>query len=45
MAVQVGDPFPAFSAAAHSGGTLDLNQFRGDKNLVVFFFPKANTPG
>ncbi len=45
MAVQVGDQFPTFSAPTHEGGTLDLGQFRGQKNLVVFFFPKANTPG
>ncbi len=45
MAVQVGDTFPAFSAPTHDGGTLDLGEFRGKKNLVLFFFPKANTPG
>jgi peroxiredoxin Q/BCP len=45
MAVQVGDPFPAFAGAKHEGGTLDLSEFKGKKNLVVFFFPKANTPG
>jgi peroxiredoxin Q/BCP len=45
MAVQVGDPFPAFVAPRHDGGTLDLSTFKGKKNLVVFFFPRANTPG
>jgi peroxiredoxin Q/BCP len=45
MAVQVGDSFPAFNAPAHEGGKLDLGSFRGKKNLVVFFYPKANTPG
>ena len=45
MPVQVGDSFPAFSAPKHEGGTLDLSQYRGKKNLVIFFFPKANTPG
>jgi thioredoxin-dependent peroxiredoxin len=45
MAVQVGDQFPAFNAPTHEGGTLDLGSFRGKKNLVVFFYPKANTPG
>jgi peroxiredoxin len=36
MAVQVGDIFPAFSAPMHDGGTLDLGEFRGKKNLVRF---------
>jgi len=45
MPVQVGDSFPAVSLPKHEGGTLDLNDFRGRKNLVLFFFPKANTPG
>ena len=45
MAVQVGDPFPAVSLPKHDGGTLDLGEFRGRKNLAVFFFPRANTPG
>jgi peroxiredoxin Q/BCP len=45
MAVQVGDLFPAFTAPRHDGGTLDLAEFRGKKHLVIFFFPKANTPG
>ena len=45
MAANVDDRFPSFSAPTHEGGTLDLNSFRGQKNLVVFFYPKANTPG
>ena len=45
MAVQAGDLFPAFSAPKHDGGTLDIGEFRGKKNQVLFFFPKANAPG
>ncbi len=45
MAVQVGEPFPAFAGPTHEGRTLDLSEFRGQKNLVIFFFPKANMPG
>jgi peroxiredoxin Q/BCP len=44
MAVRVGDRFPAFSGPTHDGRTLDLSALRG-QNLVIFFFPKANTPG
>ena len=44
MTAGVGDPFPAFAAPTHDGSTLDLASLRG-KNVVVFFYPKANTPG
>jgi peroxiredoxin len=45
MPVQVGDPFPAVSLPKHDGGTFDLGGLRGRSNAVVFFFPRANTPG
>ena len=45
MAVQVGDSFPAVSLPKQDGGMVDLGEFRGRKNLVLFFFPKAITPG
>ena len=35
---------PAFSAAATGGKTLILSQFQGRK-LVLYFYPKDNTPG
>lgn len=40
----VDDPAPAFSISASDGSRHALNQYRGQK-VVVFFFPKANTPG
>jgi peroxiredoxin Q/BCP len=36
---------PAFSVPAHDGSTVSLDQFHGRSHLVLFFFPKANTPG
>lgn len=45
MAVQKGDAFPAFTAPKHDGGTVNLADYKGKQNLVVFFFPRANTPG
>lgn len=39
-----GDKAPAFQATADDGNTLSLSDFRG-KNLILYFFPKANTPG
>lgn len=35
---------PAFTLPRDSGGTVSLAEFRGRK-LVLFFYPKANTPG
>lgn len=39
-----GDKAPAFQATADDGSTVSLGDFRG-KNLILYFFPKANTPG
>jgi peroxiredoxin Q/BCP len=41
----VGSPAPDFTAATHSGETVRLSDFRGKQNVVLFFYPKANTPG
>jgi len=35
---------PAFSAAASGNQTLSLKDFKG-QNLVIYFYPKDNTPG
>ncbi|MBP0596999.1 peroxiredoxin [Herbaspirillum sp. LeCh32-8] len=35
---------PDFSAAMTSGKTFNLNDYQG-KNLVLYFYPKDNTPG
>ena len=42
--LKVGDQAPAFSLPADSGGKISLDAFKG-KTLVLFFFPKADTPG
>lgn len=39
-----GDNAPQFSALDQDGKTHQLTDYRG-KKLVVFFYPKANTPG
>ena len=43
--MQVGEQFPDFQAISHEGEMVDLSGYRGDKNLVVFFYPKATTRG
>lgn len=40
----LGAPAPAFSLPRDGGGTVSLADFKGRK-LVLFFYPKANTPG
>jgi peroxiredoxin Q/BCP len=40
-----GQPAPDFSAAATSGGTLGLADYKGKQTLVLAFFPKAFTGG
>ena len=39
-----GDPAPAFSCPDQSGKTRTLRDFQG-KTLVLWFYPKADTPG
>ena len=42
--LKVGDKVPAFSVTDDRGNSQSLNDYSG-KKLVVFFYPKANTPG
>ncbi|MFT8419227.1 MAG: thioredoxin-dependent thiol peroxidase [Acetobacter sp.] len=43
-ALKVGDKAPAFSMPASGGRTVDTAAFRG-KPFVLYFYPKADTPG
>jgi len=40
----VGDKAPAFTLAGDGGATVSLKDFMG-RNLVLYFYPKADTPG
>ena len=42
--LKIGDKAPAFSLACDKGKQIALKDFHG-KSVVLFFFPKANTPG
>ncbi len=44
LKLKEGDPAPAFTAPTNGGGTVSLADLRG-KNVVLFFYPKDNTPG
>lgn len=42
--LKVGDKAPAFSAKDQNGKTITLKDLKG-KNIVLYFYPKDNTPG
>jgi peroxiredoxin Q/BCP len=42
--LKVGDTVPQFSAKDQDGNSISLSDYSG-KKLIVFFYPKANTPG
>lgn len=44
-APEVGDPAPDFELIGSDGRTYTLSQFRGEKPVVIAFFPKAFTGG
>ncbi|MEM8916335.1 MAG: thioredoxin-dependent thiol peroxidase [Pseudomonadota bacterium] len=44
MSVDVGDKAPDFSMPTAGGGTISLSDLKGGK-AIVFFYPKADTPG
>lgn len=43
--VELNKPVPDFSAPATGDQTISLSDFSGRKNLVIYFYPKDNTPG
>ena len=42
---KVGNLAPKFSLADHEGNTVSLADFKGKSAVVVYFYPKAMTPG
>ncbi len=42
--LKIGDKAPNFEAKDQAGNTIKLEDYKG-KKLVVFFYPKASTPG
>ncbi|MDY0781479.1 thioredoxin-dependent thiol peroxidase [Tenacibaculum sp. IB213877] len=42
--LKVGDKAPNFEAKDQNGNTIKLTDYKG-KKLVLFFYPKASTPG
>ena len=42
---KVGDKAPDFSVAASNGTTVHLKDYAGKGNIVLYFYPKDDTPG
>jgi peroxiredoxin Q/BCP len=45
LKVKVGDPAPDFEGPTADGTRLGLKDFVGKKNVVLYFYPKDDTPG
>lgn len=43
--VVVGDQAPDFTLATQDGKMVNLHDFRGEKSVVLYFYPKDNTSG
>jgi peroxiredoxin Q/BCP len=42
---KIGNLAPAFSLVNQRGEKVSLKDFKGKKNVVLYFYPKASTPG
>ncbi|GAB3774094.1 thioredoxin-dependent thiol peroxidase [Spirosoma horti] len=44
MSLHIGDPAPDFTSTDQNGQPIKLSDYRG-KKVVLYFYPKDNTPG
>ncbi len=45
MGIKVGDTIPEVSLQSQTGETVNLKSFNGNKCVVLYFYPKDDTPG
>ena len=45
MSISIGDTCPSFSLQNQDGVTININDFIGTKNVIIYFYPKDNTAG
>ena len=44
-AIKIGNLAPVFTLQDQDGNKINLKEFRGKKNVILYFYPKAMTPG
>jgi len=44
-ALEIGQVVPDFTAPATSETTFTLSDYRGNSNVIIYFYPKDSTPG
>ncbi len=42
---KIGNMAPLFNLENQNGKKISLKEFRGEKNVILYFYPKAMTPG
>jgi peroxiredoxin Q/BCP len=42
---EIGKPAPTFKLNSSTGETINLADFKGKKTVVLYFYPRADTPG
>ena len=45
MSLKIGDIAPDFEVNDQDGNAVKLSDFKGKKKVVLYFYPKDNTPG
>jgi peroxiredoxin Q/BCP len=45
LAIQIGDKAPDFTLPSQMGDNVTLSEYLGKKNIVLYFYPKDETPG
>lgn len=45
MIPEINSPSPAFNTPSSTGQNISLKDFEGKKNVVLYFYPKDDTPG
>ena len=45
MTIKVGDSAPDFTLQSQAGESVTLSSFKGQKAVVLYFYPKDDTPG
>ena len=41
----IGNPAPTFTLLNQDNDSVSLSDFKGRKNVLIYFYPKAMTPG